>query len=697
MTRLVHLSTRDGVARLRIDAPPLNALSRDLRSDLSEALASLDGTGARAVILQGQGRSWPPGMDLSEIEGRPREPGLRALCAQIEDFHLPVVAALHGTALGAGFELALACHYRIARPGTLVGFPDITLGLVPSGGGTQRAPRLCGAGYALELMLSGRPVPVEEAARKGLIDAVIDEPAENAGHGFATQLLSRGRGPRRSGTATRGFRDPKAYQAEAAAARRTAATDRSGAAEKIIACVEAAQLLPLEAGLELEAEAFRTSMMSPQSRALRHAFRAEQRSPRFPELSKASTPKLTRIGLAGGGAFPAELAVAMLDAGLEVAIWDENDKRLSEAQAHVGRIYDTAIARGRLSEDVQGVALSRLRCGTGPEILEGAGLIIEAAPDLGQGAFEAKAAALARLAAAAPEGSVIAINSGNLDIAELARAAGLPPHLPGLHVLAPAQTSRLLEIVVPEGTPPAHVLSLLSLARLLRKRPVRSNNGRGRVGRRMLAALRTAAASLVTHGIAPYRVDRAMRNFGLAMPPLLGMDHEGLGRALDGLELVPRPSGFENDFTAMLDELGRSGRSAGAGFYLHPKDMGAGAEDPDMARLFMTYVQQVGIRSAQQSETGLQMLCLGAMANEGARLLDEGVIARPEDADVIMIHGYGFPRWRGGPMEAADLAGLFDLQLRLKKMAGAEDPFWSPHPLIADLIKNGRDFNSLNG
>lgn len=686
------------IAVLTVANPPVNALSGPVRQGLDQGLKqALADPAIRAILLMGAGRTFPAGADISEFDKPPfAEPWVPELCNRIEASDKLVIAALHGTALGGGFEIALAAHYRVALKDTRFGLPEVTLGLLPGAGGTQRTPRLGGAKVALDLMLSGRPVLAQSEAGRAFFDAVYEEDLRGHAIGYAARLIEDKAPIRRTRDARDGFADPMAYQQAIAERRKSLEGKPEIAPREILRCVEAAALLPFDIGLEFESSAFTGLLQGDQSKALRHAFFAERRAARIPEAQSGRPREVHQIGLLGGGLMGAGIAIACLDAGYRVTLLERDSDALAAGLARINAIYDRAVSRGRLSQARRDARLERLDATLDMRELAEADLVIEAVIE----DIEVKRQVFASLGAVTKPGAVLVSNTSYLDVNEFADASGREADVLGMHFFSPAHVMRLVEVVVTDKVSADAVATVVAVARRLRKIPLRSGVTDGFIGNRLLSAYRTASEYMVEDGATPYEIDKAMRAFGMKLGPFEVSDMAGLDIAWARRKRLAPTRDPEMRYVAIADylcEMGRLGQKTGSGYYLYEAGSRAGKPDPDVLRLIEEERAAMGIKPRKFTTAEIQRRCLAAMANEGARLLREGIAVRPSDIDVVMIHGYGFPRWRGGPMKAADLIGLMELRLSLQDYAREDAVFWAPDPVFAELEKNGETFESLNG
>lgn len=694
----VH-ARRDGdVLVVTIDHPPVNALSADVRAGLARAIdqAQRDPQ-VRAVLLTGAGNNFIAGADIREFGKPPRPPALPDVCNQIEACAKPVVAALHGAALGGGLEVALAAHYRVALPGAKLGLPEVTLGLLPGAGGTQRTPRLIGAAAALDLMLSGKPMTAQAAVAAGLADelAAGTDPLA-AGLDYARRLLAQNAAPRRS-------RDGQALADKAAcvaaidaAGQRIAASTRGlFSPAKILEAVRAAVEQPFDEGLRTERALFLQCLDSPQRAGLIHAFFAERETAKIPELKQAKPRRLDSVGVIGGGTMGAGIAVAVLDAGLPVVMVEQDEAALARGRQRVEHVYDLLVGKGRMTADERATRLARFTGATDYGALGEADLIIEAVFE----DMDVKLAVFAQLDRVAKPGAVLATNTSYLDVDRIAQATRGPADVLGLHFFSPANIMKLLEVVVGRQTAADTVATGFELARRLRKIPVRAGVCDGFIGNRILAVHRQAADMMMEDGASPYEIDAAVRDFGYPMGPYQMVDLAGgdIGWATRKRRAATRDPALRYvQIPDRLCERGWFGQKTGRGFYLYPDGARHGTPDPEVLAIIDAERQRAGVTPRPFSAEDIQRRYLAAMINEAANVLHQGIALRPSDIDMVFLSGYGFPRYRGGPMHYADRVGLANVLADIRAFAKEDPAFWKPSPLLVELAESGRDFASLN-
>jgi 3-hydroxyacyl-CoA dehydrogenase len=693
MTQAVRQERDGDIAVLVVDNPPVNALGLAVRQGLWDGIAAAEAdAGVRAIVIRADGRTFPAGADISEFGKPPADPWLPQVCDRIEACTKPVIAAIHGTALGGGLEVALAAHWRIAHASAKLGLPEVSLGILPGAGGTQRTPRLVGAAAALDLMISGKPVGAAQALAMGLLDEVTETDLPAAALALARRLVAEGAAPRPTRDRRDGMRDPVAYEQAVATARATHAADRLPGPRRITDCVEAALLLPFDQGQAFERAAFGELVASPESAGLRHAFFAERRCAKMPEAAVAPCA-LAHVGVVGGGLMGAGIAYACLSAGLSVTLLERDREALVAGLERVARLQQGAVDKGRMTPAARDADWARLTGALEPAQLAPCDLAIEAVFE----DFDVKADVLRKLDGALRPGAVIATNTSYLDVNALAAVTSRPADVVGLHFFSPAHVMRLLEIVVGAETAPDAVATGLQLGKKLGKVAVRSGVCDGFIGNRILSAYRQVAEYLVEDGASPAQVDRAMRGFGMPLGPFEVSDMAGLQIAWARRKRQAATRDPALRYVALPDRLceaGRFGQSTGKGWYAY--DGRKPVEDPEVTALIVAERAAKGITPQVFSDDDIRTRLLVAMANEGAKILAEGIALRPSDIDVVKLFGYGFPRWEGGPMHWADRFGILQLKQAVERFAPQAPGFWVPAPNLDAMIRNGTRFAALN-
>ncbi|RJE80368.1 FAD-dependent oxidoreductase [Paracoccus sp. JM45] len=685
---------RDGaVGIITIANPPVNAMSLAVRSGLMDAAAAFatDDQALSGVILC-DGRTWVAGADISEFGKPPIQPFLPDVIDTIERLEKPVVAAFHGTALGGGLELALGAHARIAAPAARMGLPEVTLGLLPGAGGTQRVPRLAGLKAALEMITSARQVPASEAQELGLIDRIATGDLTQDAMAFARELA--GSTPRRTGDLPTPDNDP-ALVADIKASLARKVPGQIAQARAVDAVVEGLGV-PLAEGMAQERAKFQELMQTPQRAAMIHAFFSERAVAQLPEIADVKPRVFDRIGVIGGGTMGAGIAVSALLAGLDVTLIERDDAAAEKAAAGVAKILEGSVKRGKLRADkCDAILANSFRAAGDYAALAQADLIIEAVFEK----MEVKEDVFTRLDAIAKPGAILATNTSYLDVNRIAAVTSRPQDVIGLHFFSPAHVMRLLEVVVADHTAPDVTATGFALARKLKKIAVRAGVCDGFIGNRILSHYRMAADAMVLDGASPYQIDRALTDFGFAMGPyavsdLAGLDIGYFTRQRKAADLHPRDR--VPVFADRLYEQGHLGRKSGQGYYIYDADSPNGRQDPALAGLLEQVRADLGITPRDFTDAEIVARYMAAMVNESARVVQDGIALRPLDVDVVLLNGYGFPRWRGGPLHWADHQGLASIVADIETFAETDDHYWQVAPLLRDLAQQGRSFAALN-
>lgn len=669
----------DGVGILTIDYPPVNALSVHTRRALDEGFRQFAADdNVKAIVLICAGRTFIAGADISEFGKDMGGPSLQDVFDIIENGDKPVVAAIHGTALGGGYELALICHYRIAVPSAKVGLPEVALGLLPGAGGTQRLPRIVGIPAALDLITGGAPTGARKAMELGMIDALAEEgKLREDAIAFAADLIEKG-GPL---TRVRDRQDkvepyrgkPEIYSEYLA--KNARAFRGFKAPFNIVKAIEAAAELPFEQGIERERELFQELVSSTESAAQRYYFFAERQGAKVPDLSKdVQALPITRVGVIGAGTMGTGIAMACLDAGLSVMMVEREKAALDRGVAIIADTYSKQVERGRLKPDVAEQRLGQLHTALSLDAVKDADLIIEAVfEDMG-----IKKGLFAELDSIAKPEAILASNTSFLDLNEIAAATSRALRVVGLHFFSPANVMRLLEIVRGSATSDTTLATALGFARKIAKVPVVSGVGPGFIANRVMAPRSQQALQLVLQGPNPQQIDQAMFEFGFAMGPFAMAD-------LVGLDVIGRGSN-ERTLQSDLVKIGRLGQKKGGGFYDYDASRNA-TPSPVAAQVIADFAAAKGVSSKfELTPDEIVERLLYPVVNECAKILDEGIAARASDIDVACILGYGWPVYTGGPMFWADTVGLRGVVEGLEAM-GIE-----PARLLKEKTMNDESF-----
>ncbi len=666
MSQPVSLDVRGRVGVITIDNPPVNAFSHAVRSGLREAVAAAVADESVAIVLiLCAGRTFVAGADISEF-GKPRKaPWLPEVLDAVERAGKPVVTAVHGTALGGGFELVLASHYRCALASAKVGLPEVHLGLLPGAGGTQRTPRLAGAEAALELISSGRPIDAGRARALGLIDEVFDDDLEASALDWCERLIADGRGPRVVSELSVSAVGDEIF---AAARERLARRARNQLApQKIVDCVEASTRLPFAEGAEFEHARFSECMASPQSAAMRHLFFAEREAAKIRGLPKDTAVRpIGSVGVVGAGTMGGGIAMSAANAGLAVTLLDVDAAGLERGLDVIRGNYTKSVGKGRLSQEDAERRLALIEGTTDYAALAGVDLVIEAVfedPDLKRRIF-------ATLDEVCRPGAILATNTSYQDVDAIAAATSRPADCLGLHFFSPANVMKLLEVVRGAKTADDVLATAMRFAKTIRKVPVMAGVCYGFIGNRMFNPYMREAQKLVLEGASPEEVDAALYEFGMAMGPIAVADLAGLDIGYKARQALPADRRGDDTPFAVADALveqGRLGQKTGAGFYSYDPATRKGTLESGVVELIAAKRGEQGIEARQIAADEIVERCVFALVNEGLAILDEGIAQRPGDIDVVYLYGYGFPVYRGGPMHHADAVGLDHVLERVRE------------------------------
>lgn len=692
----VHYELIDALGVIRIDNPPVNALSQTVRGGIMQALEHARTDDSQLLLILCAGRTFIAGADITEFGKPPQPPSLPDVISALEGFPKPVVAALHGTALGGGLELALACHYRAALPDTRLGLPEVKLGLLPGAGGTQRLPRLVGPELALEMMSSGAPITARKALEAGLIDRILEGELEPAAIRWAQTLVADSVQVRPTGERP----VPAPVQADFLERHRqaNARKHRGQLAPGYIAeLVELALHASLEQGLQRERECFLACKASPQSAALRHVFFAERATGKLPDIP-ADTPvrPVRRVAVIGAGTMGGGIAMCFASAGIPVTLVETTRDYLDNGLEKIRQNYANSVKRGRFTAEAVAGWLDNIRGTLDYDDLAEVDLVIEAV-------FEnmaVKKEVFGKLDAVCKPGCILATNTSYLDVDAIAAATSRPADVIGAHFFSPANVMKLLEVVRAEKTAADVVQTFMKLARTIGKIPVAVRVCHGFVGNRMLRAYARQAQLLLLEGATPTQVDQAMENWGMAMGPLAVGDLAGLdiGYRSRRDQGIDSRSVLESALADTLVEMDRLGQKSGAGYYRYDPATRAREADAEVEQLLRDIAVQWQVPQREIGDDEIVDRLILALVNEGAAIIQEGIAARPSDVDIVYINGYGFPSWRGGPMFHADSLGLDAVIARLRELRELTgDEGWEPAPLLRELAAAGNSLESLNG
>ncbi|WBU53611.1 3-hydroxyacyl-CoA dehydrogenase NAD-binding domain-containing protein [Paracoccus sp. SCSIO 75233] len=686
----LRVETDGEVGLIALDNQPVNALGQAVRQGLLDAVAELNANDAVKVIaIYGEGKMLSGGADIREFGKTPQPPGLPDVLNGIEGSAKPVVAVIHGVAFGGGLELALSAHARVGLPGARVGLPEVTLGLLPGAGGTQRLPRLIPLDSAIEIITSGRHVPVAEAVELGLVDWLAEGTPREAAIKAARDVLSGALPTRRTGEIS-----IKPDEAVLNAAREKLAKKRPALAAPL-KCVDAiaASGLPIAEGLKAERRLFLELMDSPDRQGLIHAFQAERMVKHIPESAAQPRP-VESAGVIGGGTMGVGIATALLQAGIPVTLIEMDPNHAKTAHERIVKNLDGGVKRGKMSAETRDQRVAMLTAETGLEHLSQVDVVIEAVFE----DMKVKTGIFRDLDRICKPGAVLGTNTSYLDVNEIAAATSRPQDVIGLHFFSPAHIMRLLEVVVADKTAPDVVATAFAMAGKMKKVAVRSGVCDGFIGNRILAHYRMVADYMLLDGASFEQIDRALEDFGFAMGPFAVGDLAGLdiGWATRKRKAPTRPA--EERYVRIADricEQGWFGRKTGRGYYLYD-DPKSRTPNPDAVAIVDAERAAEGISSRTFSDDEIVARYMTAMISEAARVVEEGIAHRPVDVDAVFLFGYGFPRHLGGPLNYADRIGAAALVERIEGYAKEDPHYWQVPKLLRELAQSGRSFADLN-
>ncbi|KVG68079.1 3-hydroxyacyl-CoA dehydrogenase NAD-binding domain-containing protein [Burkholderia pseudomultivorans] len=691
----VDYSTRDGVAVITLNNPPVNGLGLSTRLGVMDALdRAAQDPSVTAIVLTGAGRAFSGGADITEFNTPKalQEPTLHTVIRAVEASAKPVVAALHSVVMGGGLELALGAHYRVAAPGAQVALPEVKLGLLPGAGGTQRLPRAVGLETALNMIVSGAPVPSEQLAKSGLFDEMVEGDLLDAAVAFARKVGAQpGPHPR--------VRDRKIVHENAAGfiqfARNSAkaAAPNFPAPHKCIDAIEAGVLNGFDKGSIAEREGFVALMMTPESRALRHAFFGERAASKIPDVP-ADTPlrEIRRVAVIGAGTMGGGIAMNFVNAGLPVTLLETKQDALDRGLATIRKNYDAQVKKGKLTQEKLDARMALIAPTLSYDDLKDADLIIEAVfEELG-----VKEQVFRKLDEVAKPGAILASNTSTLDVDKIAAFTKRPQDVVGMHFFSPANVMKLLEVVRGAQTAKDVLATVMAVAKKIRKTAVVSGVCDGFIGNRMIEQYIRQALFMLEEGALPAQVDRAIEKFGFAMGPFRMSDLAGndIGWAIRKRRYVEKPDLHYSKIADRLCEQGRFGQKTGAGWYDYVPGDRKARPSALVDEMVVAYSQERGIERRRIGDDEIVERLVFALVNEGAKILEEKIASKASDIDMVYLTGYGFPLWRGGPMLYADMVGLYNVERAIRRYAAAPNgDAWQLAPSIAELAKAGRGFN----
>jgi 3-hydroxyacyl-CoA dehydrogenase len=687
---VVSIERQGAIALLALNNPPVNAASHALRSGIWQAVAALqDEASIEAIAIYGLGRTFIAGADIREFGKPPLDPWLPELCNFLEACPKPIVCVLHGTTFGGGLEVALACHARVALTGTRVGFPEVTLGVIPGAGGTQRMPRLAGIPASLDVITSGKPMSAAKALESCLIDRIVDGAPREIALQSARDVISGNLSTRR--TADLAIEpNPDAIQAIRTKLAKTQPLLYSP--HRCVDAVEASDL-PLSEGLKEERRLFNACMESPQRAGLIHAFFSERAVAKVPEAT--NTPRdINKIGIIGGGTMGSGIGTAALLAGFPVLLTERDQAGLERGMATISGNLEGAVKRAKITPEARDSILSTsLSTSTNLADLSDCDLIIEAVFE----EMSVKREIFGVLDKIAKSGAILASNTSYLDINQIADITSRPEDVIGLHFFSPAHVMRLMEVVVADKTGGDVVATGFALAKKLKKIAVRSGVCDGFIGNRIMTFYKKTADYMMMDGASPQEIDQAITGFGFAMGPYQVADLAGLdiGWAANKRRAATRPA--EERYIPIADQIcekGWFGRKTGQGFYIYD-DQGP-RSNPEALTIIDEARSNAGIVARKFTKEEIVDRFVAAMILEATRVLEEGIALRPIDIDAVFLFGYGYPRFRGGPMHTADEIGAKELVRRIEDYAAEDAYYWQVPNLLRTMAETGETFAKMN-
>jgi 3-hydroxyacyl-CoA dehydrogenase len=683
------LTKSGAVAIITLDSPPVNALSAPVRDGLAGGMtAALADDAVKAIVIQCAGKTFIAGADITEFGKPPQGTSLFEVQNLIENAPKPVIAAIHGTALGGGLEVALACHYRIAVPSAKCGLPEVNLGLLPGAGGTQRLPRIVGAAKALDMVTSGMHVPATQCHAMGLIDILAPEgDLANAAIAFAQTIADQHRPLKRVRDLEDKVLADRAHPELFAEFRKANARKFRGflAPEYNIQCIEAAVNLPFDDGIKVERKLFLELITGSQSAAQRHVFFAERQTSKIPDVpDDTQTLPINQVGIIGAGTMGGGIAMNFLNVGLPVTIVETKQEALDRGIATIRKNYENTAKKGKLTAQDVEKRMSVLTGALDLSALSDSDLIIEAVFEN----MDVKKDVFGKLDKLAKPGAILASNTSYLNIDEIATATTRPESVIGLHFFSPANVMRLLEVVRADKTSKPVIATSMKLAKKIGKIAALVGVCPGFVGNRMLAQRQREAQKLILEGAMPWDVDRVLYAFGFPMGPFAMSD-------LAGLDLGwSKETSKGETLRDLLCEMDRRGQKNGAGFYDYDENRNA-TPSPIVEQLILDFAAKKGINRRAISDDEILERCIYPMINEGAKILEEGKAIRSSDIDIVWINGYGWPVYSGGPMHYGEAIGLDKVLAKMREFQGQMGDDFKPSALLERLVAEGKKFSSL--
>lgn len=691
----VKYEIRDGVAVLTMQNPPVNGLGLSTRLGLVESLGrALEDAAATGIVVTGDSRAFSGGADIREFNTpqAEQEPTLPTVIAAFERSSKPVVAAIEGLALGGGLELALGMNYRVGDKRAQIGLPEVKLGILPGAGGTQRFPRAVGLEAALNMIVSGEPVPAGKLAGTRLFEQVVDGDAINAAIAMAKDRAAAGGALPKVRDWSIDHPNAEGFLGFARGAV-VAASANYPAPLKCVDAIEAVVKQPFDKGIQVEREAFALLVNTPESKALRHAFFSDRAASKIADIGPDVTPRdIRRVGVIGAGTMGGGITMNFLNAGIPVTLLEVKQDALERGIATVRKNYENSAKKGKLTAEQVEQRMGLITPTLTYDGLTDADLIIEAVFE----DYGVKQTVFAELDKIAKSGAILASNTSTLDLNRIAGFTQRPQDVVGMHFFSPANVMKLLEVVRGAATAKDVLATVMALAKKIGKTAVVSGVCDGFIGNRMIEQYGRQAGVLLEEGALPHQVDRAAEKFGLAMGPFRMGDLAGndIGWAIRKRRMVEQPDMKYSKTGDLLCEMGRFGQKTGAGWYDYKPNDRTAYPSPLVNEMVENHSRERGITRRAISDEEIVERLVYALVNEGARILEEGIAAKASDIDVVYLYGYGFPVWRGGPMFYADTVGLYNVLAAMRRYAkGHQGEDWEPAPLLVQLAEAGKSFN----
>ena len=698
MGATVKYERRGPIGVIRIDNPPVNALSHAVRSGIMEALAIAATDDSSAVVLFCDGRTFIAGADITEFGKPPQAPSLPDLLLTLDKHPKFTIAAIHGTALGGGFEVALTCNYRIALATAKMGLPEVKLGLLPGAGGTQRTPRLAGIAAAVDLITSGNPINARSALTLQLVDKVVDENLIDAAAAYAAELVEQKAPQRQASTLPLSLTREDQQLIEVAGAKLLKKTRGERAPQRILDCLLTAATQPFEEGLKREREEFVACLADPQSAALRHMFFAERAAGKIDNLSQDSQAiSIATVGIIGAGTMGGGIAMCFAQAGINVTLIDMTDEAVSQGLEKIAKNWAISVKRGRLTAAQTDAMMANITPSSDLNDLAEVDMVIEAVFEN----LDVKKEVFAKLDGICKHGAVLASNTSYQSIDAIAAATTRPESVLGMHFFSPANVMKLLEVVRGAASSDTVIATAMAVGKKIGKVSVLSGMCYGFIGNRMLRHYGREAALCLVEGSTPTQIDNAMESWGMAMGPLAVSDLAGLDigyKAREQLTAEQKGDPASYRVADRLVEAGRLGQKSGAGYYQYNPETRQRHEDSAVMAIVAEVRRELGITPRDFEDDEIVSRLTLALANEGAKLLQEGIAQRASDIDVVYCYGYGFPRFKGGPMHTIESMGLDNAVASLNEFQNQLNPeHWQVAPLLTKLAANGGQLADYQG